>query len=101
MNKEIYIIGQIQVKDFKIYFKEYALKFKDILDRYQGEVLASTREGEVIEGARYGNWTVIIKFPSRELADACINSKEYAPLAALRIKELTTGGNVLLIPAYE
>jgi len=42
-----------------------------------------------------------MKFSSKELAYACINSKEYAPLAALRINELTTGGNVLLIPAYK
>lgn len=92
MSKEVYIIAQIEVKDYKTYFKEYVFKFKDILEKYQGIALAGTTEGEVIEGERFGNWTVLMKFPSRELAYECINSKEYAPLAELQIKELTTGG---------
>lgn len=101
MNKAVYIIAQIEVKnrDFKSYFEQYALKLKDILPKFQGEALAGTTKAEVLEGERYGNWTVILKFPSRELAHALINSEEYAPIAALRIKELQTGGNVLMVPA--
>ena len=101
MSQEVYIIAQIEVKnrDYKTYFEEYALKLKDILPKYQGVVLAGTTKGEVLEGERFGNWTVIIKFPSKELAHACINSEEYAPIAHKRTKELQTGGNVLLIPA--
>ena len=99
MSKEVYIIAQIQVKDYPTYFKEYALKFKDILPAFQGEVLSATTKAEVIEGTSYGNWTVLIKFPSLELAHACIHSEEYAPLAAIRINELTTGNNVFIIPA--
>ncbi len=99
MSKEVYIIAQIEVKDYKTYIKEYALKFKDILVNYEGEVLAATKKGDVIEGERFGNWSVLIKFPSKELAYECMHSKEYAPLSALRINELTTGGNILLIPA--
>ena len=100
MNQEVYIVAQIDVKnrDFKSYFEEYALKLKDILPKYEGVVLAGTTKGEVLEGERYGNWTVIIKFPSEELAHACVNSEEYAPIAAKRIKDLQNGGNVLLIP---
>ena len=101
MDKAVYIIAQIEVKnrDFKSYFEQYALKLKDILPKYQGEALAGSTKVEVLEGERFGNWTVILKFPSRELALKLINSEEYAPIAALRIKELQTGGNVLMIPA--
>lgn len=99
MSKAVYVIAEIQVKDYKTYFKEYALKFNDILPKFQGEVLSGTTKADVIEGERYGNWTVLIKFPSKELAYECINSEEYAPLAALRINELSTGGNVRIIPA--
>ncbi len=101
MSKEAYIIAQIQVKDFKTYFEKYALKFKELLPKFQGEVLSSTTKAEVIEGNNFGNWTVLIKFPSKEQAYACINSEEYAPLAEVRINELTNGGNVFLIPAME
>lgn len=99
MSKEVYIVAQIQVKDYKTYFEKYALKFNDILPQFQGEILAGTTKGEVIEGALFGNWTVLIKFPSKELAYECINSPEYAPLADVRINELSTGGNVFLFPA--
>ena len=101
MSQAVYIVAHIAVKnrDFKTYFKEYALKLKDILPKYQGEALAGTTKAEVLEGEGFGNWTVILKFPSRDLALACINSDEYAPIAAKRINELQTGGNVLLVPA--
>ncbi len=101
MSQAVYIIAHIEVKNrnFKSYFEQYALKLKDILPKYQGEALAGSTKAEVLEGERFGNWTVILKFPSKELALALINSEEYAPIAALRIKELQTGGNVLMIPA--
>ena len=90
MSQAVYIVAQVAVKnrDFKTYFEEYALKLKDILPKYQGEALAGTTKAEVLEGAGFGNWTVILKFPSREKALACINSEEYAPIAAKRINEL-------------
>ena len=100
MTKEVYIIAQIAVKDYKTYFEKYALPFKEILPKFQGEVLASTTKCEVLEGENFGNWTVLLKFPSKELAHACINSEAYAPLAEVRINELTTGGNVLMVPGY-
>lgn len=103
MNKEVYIIAQIDVKnrDYKSYFEEYALKFKDILPKYQGVALVGTTKAEVLEGEKFGNWTVILKFPSRALAEACINSEEYAPIAKKRMEELQNGGNVLLVEAQE
>lgn len=101
MSKAVYIVGQIEVKDFKVYFPQYALKLKDVIDKFQGEVLAGSTKAEVKEGEGYGNWTVIIKFPSRELADECMSSEEYIKLSALRINELTTGGNIYLVPGQE
>jgi len=99
MSKVVYIIGQIEVKDYKTYFPQYALKLKKVLDKYQGEALAGTTKAEILEGEGFGNWTVLIKFPSRELADECMSSEEYLKLSALRVNELTTGGNIFLIPA--
>lgn len=98
MNQAVYIVGQIAVKDYKTYFSQYALKLNDLLQKYQGEALAGTTKAEVVEGENFGNWTVIIKFPSRELADECMTSEEYTRLSALRVNELTNGGNILLVP---
>ncbi len=99
--KPVYIVAQIAVKDYKTYFEEYALKLKIVLDNFQGIALAGTTKAEAKEGSNYGNWTVIIKFPSRELADECMSSAEYDRLASLRKNELTEGGNVILIPGNE
>ena len=99
MSQPVYIIGQIEVKDYKTYFSQYALKLKAILEQYHGEALAGSTKAEVLEGKGFGNWMVIIKFPSRALADECMNSKAYKDLSSLRINQLSTGGNVFLIPA--
>lgn len=101
MSKTVYIIGQIEVKDYKTYFSQYALKLNELIKKFQGEALASTTKAEILEGTGFGNWTVLIKFPSRKLANECMNSKEYSALSSLRIQELTTGGNIFLIPAKE
>ena len=76
-----------------------ALKLNEVLKKYQGESLAGTTKAEVLEGECFGNWTVLIKFPSRALADECMSSAEYLRLSALRVNELSTGGNVFLLPA--
>lgn len=99
MSQAVYIIAHVKVKDIKRYITEYALLFKPILEKYQGEALVGTTKAEILEGDRLGDWTVILKFPSEELAHACINSEEYAPLAKHRIEELSQGGSVIMVPA--
>ena len=99
MSQAVFIIAHVEVKNIKRYIQEYALPFKPILEKYEGEALAGTTKAEILEGEKYGDWTVLLKFPSRELAYACIHSKEYAPLAHLRISELSSGANVIMIPA--
>ena len=78
---------------------EYTLLFNPIFEKYQGEALVGTTKAEVLEGQRLGDWTVILKFPSKELANACINSEEYGPLAKLRIDELAQGVSIVMVPA--
>lgn len=97
MNKPVYILGQIQVPDLKIYFEQYALKLKVVLDKYNAEVLSGTTKAESVEGDLFGNWTVLIKFPTREHYDNCIQSEEYIALSQVR-RNLSDGGNIILIP---
>lgn len=99
MSKAVYVIGQIAVKDYKTYFSQYALPLNDLLQKYQGEALAGSTKAETLEGEGFGNWTVLIKFPSRALLEECMNSAEYARLSNLRVNQLTTGGNIFLLPA--
>ena len=99
MSQEFYIVGQMEVKDHQTYLEEYGKPFLNILKKYQGEVLAATQNGKTLEGEPFGNWTVLLKFPSKDLVYGFITSEEYAPLITLRVNELTTGGRAFIFPA--
>ena len=98
MEKEYYILGQLEVKDYKTYITKYGMPFLDILKQYQGELLTATKAARTLEGEPFGNWTVLMKFPSKNLAYSFIKSEEYAPLMKLRVNELTTDGRAVLFP---
>ncbi len=49
MSNAVYIIGQIEVKDYKTYFSQYALKLKEVLKKYQGEALAGVHSGYALK----------------------------------------------------
>lgn len=99
MNEAIYIVAQITIKDYDAYFTQYGEPFIDIIKQFKGKVIAANKEAETLEGPSFGNWTVLLKFPSRALALNFINSEEYAPLKDLRINELTTDNRIFLLPA--
>lgn len=99
MEKEYYILGQMKVKDHKTYISEYGMPFLEILKQFEGELLTATKAAKTLEGDAFGNWTVLMKFPSKKHAYGFITSEEYAPLIQLRVNELTTGGRAVLFPA--
>ena len=99
MSQAVYILGEMAVKDYETYFAQYGAPFMPILEKYHGELLVATKNGKTLEGTPFGNWTVLLKFPSSDLAYNFINSEEYAPLMKLRINELTTGTKAILFPA--
>lgn len=99
MEQSVYIFGQMAVKSYDDYFTQYGLPFLPILEKFNGKLLAATRNGRTLEGDAFGNWTVLMQFPSKEMAYGFVTSKEYAPLMELRVNELTDGAHVVLIPA--
>ena len=99
MSKEYYVLGQMEVKDYQAYLSTYGVRFKEILPKYNGEILAGTTKAEGLQGELFGNWTVLIKFPSKEDALGFYNSEEYTPLKKMQVTELTTGGHAFLFPA--
>jgi uncharacterized protein (DUF1330 family) len=54
-----------------------------------------------LEGEWGGNWTVVIRFPSKVVAEEWYNSPEYQPLKELRIDDLTEGGSVVLVDGFD
>ena len=99
MKQSVYIFGQMAVKSYIDYFTQYGLPFLPILEKFNGTLLAATKNAKTLEGDAFGNWTVLMQFPSKEMAYGFVTSKEYAPLMELRVNELTDGAHAVLIPA--
>ncbi|MFK7979576.1 MAG: DUF1330 domain-containing protein [Saprospiraceae bacterium] len=97
MSQEVYIIAQIGVKDYDTYLEKYGMPFFEVFKKFEGTVVAANKEAELLEGETLGNWTVLLKFLSKETALDFINSEEYAPLKDLRINELTTSNQIILL----
>jgi uncharacterized protein (DUF1330 family) len=101
MSQPAYLIIQLNVKDFQQYLDQYGRPVFSQLSKLGGEFLVTSAEAETLEGEWFGNWTALIRFPSRETAMEWYESVDYAPLKSARIKELTTGGNMILLPGRE
>ncbi|MBT4905109.1 MAG: DUF1330 domain-containing protein [Flavobacteriaceae bacterium] len=98
MASTVYIFGQMAVKSYEDYFTQYGSPFLPILEKFQGTLLAATINGRTLEGEPFGNWTVLMQFPSKEMAYGFVTSEEYAPLMELRVNQLTDGAHAVLIP---
>jgi len=101
MSRPMFVLVQFNVKDFPKYFEHYASQMSAIAGKFGGQFLAASRDAVVKEGQSSGNFTAIIRFPSKEAAAEMYESSEYAPLKAKRIDELTDAGNVIFIPGLE
>jgi uncharacterized protein (DUF1330 family) len=96
MNQPGYIVAQITVKNYQKYITEYGRPLSGMVGRFGGEILVATNQAIALEGSWHGNWTVIIRFPSVDAAQACYNSPDYAPLKENRVSCLATDGNVVV-----
>lgn len=63
----------------------YGPPTRALLEKYGGQVIAASREGERIEGeAKVPDVIILIQFPDRDAATAWYNDTEYQPLIKLR-----------------
>lgn len=98
MSQPVYVIAQIDVKDHEIYMTEYGMPVLEQFNTVGAEVLVATPERNLKEGDWPGNWTVVVRFPSAEVADAWYHSEEYAPHRKARIDTLSNSGTVTIVP---
>jgi uncharacterized protein (DUF1330 family) len=96
-----YLIGLLRVKDYEEYLQRYGMPAMAHLQAVGAEVQVAAAEAELLEGEWGCNWTVVIKFPSREAATEFYNSPGYKPLKELRINELTNGGSIVLVEGLD
>jgi len=98
--KPVYLIAQFSVTDVENYTELYAKPTVQQLIAVGAELLAMSRDPEVLEGKWDHKSTVIIKFPSMAVLKNWYSSKEYQEVKNIRISKLTDGGNMILVPAY-
>jgi uncharacterized protein (DUF1330 family) len=95
--KPAYFMVQINANSLEELSERYAQSAIASLISHGGEMIAGTPMPIVLEGEWDGNWAAILRFPSLEMAKSWYSSTEYQPLKELRIKELTKGGQILLM----
>ena len=101
MSGAVYMIGMIDVKDYESYGAEYGLPVGEMFAEVGAEIIVATPQVDVLEGEWPGNWTVIVKVPSAEIAHALYNSEKYAPFRKARREELAHSTTLVIAPALD
>ena len=89
-----YVLVQINITNGEPY-KDYLNQVTPIVKKYNGEYVVRGGKSEVM----LGNWnytrTVVIKFPSYDIAMEWYKSAEYAPVK--KIREENSDGNLIIV----
>ena len=80
-----YWVARSRIVD-PVAYKKYTDRVPEILDKYQGTVLARGGRYQIMEGPDKFHRFVVIEFPTFEQGVACFASKEYDEAAAFRRK---------------
>jgi len=100
-SKAAYFMVQIKAKNFYDLLERYGRYAIPMLATFGGEMIAGSATPRLLEGDWDGNWAAVLRFPSLEAAEAWYTSADYRPLKDLRIQELTEGGRVMLLEAFD
>ena len=92
--KKGYILVRISIHNSEL-FKEYPLLSGPTMERFGGKYLIRGGKFETFLGKWDFERTVIIKFPSYEIARTWYNSKEYLPVR--KIREDNSNGNLIIV----
>ncbi|WNC66971.1 NAD(P)H-dependent oxidoreductase [Thalassotalea nanhaiensis] len=97
----VYFLGQVDVKEFEPYMSQYGMPVVGQLMERGVEILSATADTQIKEGEWPNTWDVLFKFPSQDDFDDFWDSEAYAPFKKIRREELTHGGNVVIMPAFD
>jgi len=79
-----YLLANLYVENMDDYMKDYATPLGPILMEAGGEILVVAPEVNRLEGDYVSNLTVVVRFPSAELANAFYASDAYAAVRPAR-----------------
>jgi uncharacterized protein (DUF1330 family) len=93
-----FVIVQIAINDRDGYHQYEIAGHQEIFDKFSAKVVGLDENVETVEGSWPFNRTVIIEFPSKELARAWYESDEYQAVAGLRHGSATS--NLVIVSGY-
>ncbi|MBN4053568.1 DUF1330 domain-containing protein [Haliea sp. AH-315-K21] len=96
----VYLVAQLDVKNVEDFLQRYGSAVIGQLQKVGAKVLAATSP-QVLEGDQVINRTVILQFPSLDVATQWYESEEYRALKELRINELTNSGTAVFVEAFD
>ena len=100
MTTPVYMIAMIDVKDYQTYAEQYGMPVGAMFAEVGAEIVVASPEAEVLEGNWPGNWTVVVKVPSAEIARALYDSEKYAPFKKARIERLANETTFAIFPEF-
>ncbi len=99
MSEPVYMIGIIDVKDFQSYAEQYGMPVGQMFAEVGAEIIVASDQAEVLEGDWGGNWTVVVRVPSADVARDLYHSEQYAPFRKARMEELANSTHLAIFPA--
>ena len=101
MSEAVYMIGIIDVNDFQTYAEQYGMPVGAMFAEVGAEIIVASDTVEILEGSWPGNWTVIVKVPSAEVAKELYHSDRYAPFRKARIEQLAKDSTLVIVPELD
>ena len=93
-----FVIAQIAINDRDGYHSYEPAWHQEIFDKFGAKVVGVDEQVEAVEGSWPFTRTVIIEFPSKELARAWYDSDEYQAVVGLRHGSTTS--NLVIVSGY-
>ena len=93
-----FIIVQIAINDRDGYHQYETAGHQAIFDKFSAKVVGLDEDVEIVEGTWPSGRTVLIEFPSREIARAWYESDEYQAVVGLRHRSAKS--NLVIVSGY-
>jgi len=93
----VYLIANVAVNDWETYMADYESVAGPAIIKAGGEILVGTKTVNVVEGRYDYNWTVVVRFPSEEVAVGFYGSPEYQAVIPIRQATTDTETSVLML----
>ena len=88
--KRGYLSAELDVTNDEIFYGQYMVQVKPVLEHYQARFLIATDKPEVVEGSRVVKRIILLEFDSVDLARKFYYSEEYQKVAKIRFRSSLT-----------